>query len=59
MKLTLVVRADLGLGRGKIAAQAAYAAVVSALANLRTSSAGTDSKTSCRDSHRQAGCPVA
>jgi hypothetical protein len=33
MKLTLVVRADLGLGRGKIAAQAA---VVSALANLGT-----------------------
>jgi hypothetical protein len=36
MKLTLVVRADLGLGRGKIAAQAAHAAVVSALANLGT-----------------------
>ena len=36
MKLTLVVRADLGLGRGKIAAQAARAAVVSALANLGT-----------------------
>ncbi|MGH3196428.1 MAG: peptidyl-tRNA hydrolase [Streptosporangiaceae bacterium] len=34
MKLTLVVRADLGLGRGKIAAQAAHAGVVSALANL-------------------------
>lgn len=45
MKLTLVVRADLGLGRGKIAAQAAHTGVVSALANLRTSSAGTDSKT--------------
>ena len=36
MKLTLVVRADLGLGRDKIAAQAAHAAVVSALANLGT-----------------------
>ncbi len=36
MKLTLVVRADLGLGRGKIAARAAHAAVVSALANLGT-----------------------
>ena len=36
MKLTLVVRADLGLGRGKIAAQVAHAAVVSALANLGT-----------------------
>jgi Peptidyl-tRNA hydrolase PTH2 len=36
MKLTLVVRAGLGLGRGKIAAQAAHAAVVSALANLGT-----------------------
>jgi hypothetical protein len=28
MKLTLVVRVDLGLGRDKIAAQAAHAAVV-------------------------------
>ena len=36
MKLTLVVRTDLGLGRGEIAAQAAHAAVVSALANLGT-----------------------
>jgi hypothetical protein len=36
MKLTLVVRADLSLGRGKIVAQAAHAAVVSALANLGT-----------------------
>ena len=36
MKLALVVHADLGLGRGKIAAQAAHAAVVSALADLGT-----------------------
>lgn len=36
MKLTLVVRADLGPGRGEIAAQAAHAAGVSALANLGT-----------------------
>jgi len=36
MKLTLVVRADLGLGRGKIAAQAGHAAVAAALANLGT-----------------------
>jgi peptidyl-tRNA hydrolase len=36
MKLTLVVRADPGLGRRKIAAQAVHAAVVSALANLGT-----------------------
>ena len=37
MKLTLVVRVDLGPGRGKFAAQVAHAAVVSALANLGTS----------------------
>jgi len=36
MKLALVVHADLGLGRGKIAAQAAHAAVVFALADLGT-----------------------
>lgn len=32
-KLTLIVRADLGMGRGKIAAQASHAAVAAALAN--------------------------
>jgi hypothetical protein len=36
MKLILVVRAGLGLGRGKIAAQAAHTVVVSAPANLGT-----------------------
>jgi PTH2 family peptidyl-tRNA hydrolase len=30
-KLTLIVRADLGMGRGKIAAQASHAAVAAAL----------------------------
>jgi peptidyl-tRNA hydrolase, PTH2 family len=34
MKLVLVIRADLGMRRGKIAAQAAHAAVIATLASL-------------------------
>ena len=36
VKLALVIRADLGMGRGKIAAQAAHAAVAAALAAIGT-----------------------
>jgi peptidyl-tRNA hydrolase, PTH2 family len=35
-KLTLVLRVDLGMGRGKIAAQSVHAAVAAALASMGT-----------------------
>jgi PTH2 family peptidyl-tRNA hydrolase len=38
-KLALVVRTDLAMGKGKIAAQAAHAAVAAVLANLGTEGA--------------------
>ena len=53
MKLTLVVRVDLGLGRGKFAAQVAHAAVVCALANLGTS----DFRPGCGTDHSGHGVP--
>lgn len=40
MKLALVIRADLGMGRGKIAAQAAHAAVAATLASLGGADSG-------------------
>jgi len=40
MKLALVMRADLGMGRGKIAAQAAHAAVAATLASLGGAASG-------------------